>query len=57
MTKQSGTPDKPTRTEAETLAYLVAQAEELSELALKSGKPEASALFTLALSDLRKKAG
>lgn len=43
--------------EREVLAYLVAHAMELSEMALKAGQPQASALLTLAVSNLRKDAG
>lgn len=39
--------------EDELLAYLVEHALELSELALKVGNPQASALLTLAASNLR----
>jgi len=40
----------------EHIAELMQQALELSELALKAGLPQASALLTLAASDLRKNA-
>ncbi|GLQ22895.1 hypothetical protein GCM10007853_07690 [Algimonas ampicilliniresistens] len=43
--------------EREILAYLVAHALELSEMALNAGQPQASALLTLAASNLRKDAG
>lgn len=57
MTHNSEDDKKSSIPDDESIAYLVAQAQELSELALKSGKPQASALFTLAVSDLRKKVG
>jgi hypothetical protein len=39
--------------EAEVIDYLLELAVELSEIALEAGKPKASALLTLAASNLR----
>lgn len=43
--------------EAEVIDYLLELAVELSEIALEAGKPKASALMTLAASNLRTGAG
>ncbi|GHB02480.1 hypothetical protein GCM10009069_26520 [Algimonas arctica] len=45
--------DLATMEEADVIDYLLELAVELSEIALEAGKPQASALLTLAASNLR----
>lgn len=45
--------DLATMDEAEVIDYLLELSVELSEIALEAGKPKASALMTLAASNLR----
>lgn len=51
-----GNNDGNTLVDQEYLEQLIAEAMALSERALKAGQPQASALLTLAVSDLRKSA-